>query len=230
MIFRQLFDAESSTFTYLLGDEKSREAVLIDSVLDQNERDLKLINELNLKLKFLMETHVHADHITGVSKMKEVFPGAKSIVHEDCGTNCTDIYTKDGEEIHFGDYKIKVLATPGHTNGCVSYYLDGLVFTGDALLIRGCGRTDFQQGSSETLYESVTGKIFTLPEETLIYPAHDYKGISCSSVREEKNLNPRLANKTREEFVEIMNNLNLAFPKKIQEAVPANLQCGKIHS
>ena len=175
-----------------------------------------------------METHVHADHITGVSKLKEFFPEAKSLIHESGGTKCTDIYIKEGDEFRFGDYKIKVLSTPGHTNGCVSYYTEGKVFTGDALLIRGCGRTDFQQGSPEGLYDSVTRKIFNLPEDTLVYPAHDYKGQTCSSVYEEKNFNPRLGHKTKEEFVELMNNLHLSYPKKIQEAVPANLKCGKV--
>lgn len=228
MLFRQLFDFETSTYTYLLADEETKEAVLIDSVLEQAERDKKLINELGLKLKYLMETHVHADHITGVSKLKEFFPEAKSVVHQSGGTKCTDIYTKDGDEFKFGDYTIKVFSTPGHTDGCVSYYTDGKIFTGDALLIRGCGRTDFQNGSSEKLYDSVTQKIFTLPENTLIYPGHDYKGHECSSVYEEKNFNPRLSGKSKAEFTEIMNNLKLDYPKKIKESVPANLQCGKI--
>ncbi len=227
MLFRQLFDCESSTYTYLLASEETKEAVLVDSVINNVQRDVNLIKELGLKLKYLMETHVHADHITGVSEIKKHFPEAKSIVHKDCGAPCVDIPVDDGDEIILGEIKIKVIYVPGHTNSCVAYYVNNLVFTGDALMIRGCGRTDFQCGSAETLYHSVTEKLFTLPEETIIYPAHDYKGISCSSIREEKHFNPRFANKTKEEFIDIMNNLNLPFPKKIKESLPANLQCGK---
>ncbi|MFN8575733.1 MAG: MBL fold metallo-hydrolase [Candidatus Sericytochromatia bacterium] len=228
MIFRQMFDAETSTYTYLLGDEKTKEAVLIDSVLEQVERDKKIINELGLNLKYLMETHVHADHITGISKLKESFPEAKSILFNDSGNICSDIYSNDNDDFEFGEYKIKVLSTPGHTNGCVSYYTNGMVFTGDALLIRGCGRTDFQNGSAEKLYNSITSKIFTLPDETIIYPGHDYKGLESSTVHEEKTFNPRLT-KSKEDFVELMNNLNLPYPKKIQESVPANIVSGDIN-
>lgn len=228
MFFRQLFEAESSTYTYLLADEKTKEAILIDPVIETLERDKNLLIELDFDLKYILETHVHADHITSSAKLKEAFPQAKSVVHKDGGTECADIFANDNDLFTFGYYQIKVLSTPGHTNGCVSYYLDGMVFTGDTLLIRGCGRTDFQQGSPEGLYESVTTKLFTLPETTIVYPAHDYKGISCSSIYEEKNFNPRLGNnKSKEEFVEIMNSLKLNYPKKIQEAVPANLKCGK---
>jgi sulfur dioxygenase len=229
MLFRQLFDCESSTYSYLLADEKTKEAVLIDSVLEQVERDKKLILELGLNLKYLMETHVHADHITGVTSLKEIFPGAKSVLHESGGTACTDIYIKDGDEFAFGDYKIRVIATPGHTRGCVSYYSDGKIFTGDTLLIRGCGRTDFQEGNSETLFDSVTRKIFTMPDETQVYPGHDYKGLTSSTVWEEKNFNPRFANKTKAEFAEIMKNLKLSYPKKIDQALPANLKCGNVN-
>ena len=230
MIFRQLFDSESSTYSYLLADEKTKEAVLIDSVTEQSERDIKIIKELGLSLKYLLETHVHADHITGVAKIKEIFSSVKSVIYQSAGPECADILVKDGDEISIGEIKIKVFYTPGHTNGDVSYYVDGKVFTGDALLIRGCGRTDFQEGSPEKLYKSVTEKLFTLPENTLVYPAHDYKGLSCSSIFEEKNYNPRLANKTKEEFVEIMNNLKLPYPKKIKESLPANLKCGKVEN
>ncbi|MFN4152607.1 MAG: MBL fold metallo-hydrolase [Candidatus Sericytochromatia bacterium] len=228
MIFRQLFDTETSTYTYLLADEKTKEAMLIDSVLEKVDRDLKLIEQLGLNLKYLAETHVHADHITGVAKIKEKHSNAKSILFKNSGVICADILSEDGQEFNLGEYSVKVLSTSGHTDGCVSYYTNGMVFTGDALLIRGCGRTDFQQGSPEKLYDSVTQKIFTLPENTLIYPGHDYNGFTCSSVYEEKNFNPRLANKTKEEFANIMNNLNLAYPKKIDVAVPANLVCGQI--
>lgn len=228
MFFRQLFEAESSTYTYLLADEKTKEAILIDPVIETLARDKNLLIELGFDLKYILETHVHADHITSSAKLKEAFPQAKSVVHKDAGTECADIFANDNDIFTFGYYQIKVLSTPGHTNGCVSFYLDGMVFTGDTLLIRGCGRTDFQQGSAESLYDSVTKKLFTLPDTTRVYPAHDYKGISCSSIYEEKSFNPRLgSNKSKEEFVEIMNSLKLNYPKKIQEAVPANLKCGK---
>lgn len=228
MIFRQMYDAETSTYTYLLGDEKTKEAVLIDSVLEQTDRDKKIIKELGLNLKYLMETHVHADHITGITKLKEEFPNAKSVLFNDSGNISSDIYSNENDEFSFGEYKIKVLSTPGHTNGCVSYYTDGMVFTGDALLIRGCGRTDFQNGSPEKLYNSVTTKIFTLPDDTVIYPGHDYKGLQSSTVFEEKKYNPRLT-KTKEEFVDLMNKLNLPYPKKIQESVPANIVSGDLN-
>jgi glyoxylase-like metal-dependent hydrolase (beta-lactamase superfamily II) len=227
MIFRQLFDYETYTYSYLLACDKTKEAVLIDSVNTQSERDSNLIKELGLDLKFLFETHVHADHITGVSLLKDKFPNAKSVVSKDGGTKCTDIYIDDNDEIKFGELCIKVISTPGHTNGCVSYYIENMVFTGDTLFIRGSGRTDFQQGSSENLYNSVTQKLFNLPDETIVYPGHDYKGLSSSTIWEEKKFNPRFS-KTKEEFFEIMNNLNLPHPKKINEAVPANLKCGNL--
>lgn len=226
MIFRQLFDSETSTFTYILADENSKEAIIIDSVLENNQRDYKLIKELGLKPLYFLETHVHADHITGIHELKQYFPDAKSVSHENSGA-LSDILIKDSEEMVFGNYKIKAIYTPGHTNGCVSYYTDNKLFTGDTLLIRGCGRTDFQEGCPSKLYNSVKEKLLTLPENTIIYPAHDYKGMTCTSVFEEKNFNPRFANKTENEFIEIMNNLNLAHPKKIHESVPANLNCGK---
>ena len=228
MIFRQLFDKESSTYSYLLADEKTKDAVLIDSVIEQVQRDTKIIKELNLNLLYLLETHVHADHITGMSELKNEFIGAKSVVHLSGGVECADIFVKDGDNIKFGDYSILVLETPGHTNGDLCFYVDGKVFTGDTLLIRGCGRTDFQSGCPEKMYQSVMEKLFTLPDDTSVYPAHDYKGLNISTIYEERNLNPRLANKTLKEFVQIMSELKLAEPKKIREAVPANLRCGKI--
>jgi sulfur dioxygenase len=229
MIFRQLFDAESWTYTYLLADPNTHEAILIDSVQEQAERDAKVLHELGLTLKYLLETHVHADHITGVSKLKGIYPTAQSVVSERAGASCADIKVNDKDHIQVGSIVIQVLATPGHTDGCVSYYTDGKVFTGDALLIRGCGRTDFQQGDAGRLYDSVTRQLFTLPDETLVYPAHNYIGLTCSSIGEEKHHNPRLGeHKNREEFISIMNNLNLPYPKKIMESVPANLECGRI--
>jgi glyoxylase-like metal-dependent hydrolase (beta-lactamase superfamily II)/rhodanese-related sulfurtransferase len=233
MIFRQLFDPESSTYTYLLGDPTTREAILVDPVRDMVERDLQILAELDLKLVLTLETHVHADHIAGSGVLRQRV-GSRSVMSEDAGAQCADVMVKDGERLKLGAIHVEARKTPGHTNGCVSYVVteDGSsepakVFTGDALLIRGCGRTDFQQGDAGTLYESVSKKIFTLPEETWIYPGHDYKGRTVSTVGEEKRHNPRLGgSKTKEEFVKIMSELKLAQPKKIAEAVPANLLCG----
>lgn len=226
MIFRQLFDYDTWTYTYLLADENTKEAVLIDSVDEQAERDAKLLKELGLELKYMMETHVHADHVTGVSALKKYFPNAQSVVSKFGGAPCADNLTDDGDEFLIGDIAIKVLSTPGHTNGCISFYVNGMVFTGDALFIRGTGRTDFQQGDAGKLYDSIHQKIFTLPENTVVYPGHDYKGQLHSTVGEEMNFNPRLAGKSREEFIDILNHLNLPHPKKIMEAVPANQKCG----
>ncbi|HEY9839976.1 MAG TPA: MBL fold metallo-hydrolase, partial [Candidatus Obscuribacterales bacterium] len=209
MIFRQLFDYDTWTYTYLIGDEVSREAVLIDSVHEQAERDARLINELGLELKYLMETHVHADHITGVTDVKKHFPQARSVVSKYGGAECADFLTDEGDVFKIGETEIKVLSTPGHTNGCVSYLVDGMVFTGDALFIRGSGRTDFQQGDPGKLYDGVTQKLFSLPEQTLVYPGHNYAGLTVSTIGEEKRFNPRFAGKSREEFIALMQQLNL---------------------
>lgn len=229
MLFRQLYDAETSTYSYLLADEETREAVLIDPVKEQVERDLKVVAELGLELVHTLETHVHADHITGASEIRQRL-GTRSVVAAEGGASCGDIHVSDGDQVRFGRHSLTVRTTPGHTDGCLSFVLDdeSMVFTGDALLIRGCGRTDFQQGDAHALYRSVHDKIFTLPPHTLIYPGHDYKGLTVSSVGEELRHNPRLGGgKTEEEFVEIMSNLRLAQPKKIDVAVPANLECGR---
>lgn len=228
MIFRQLFDYETWTYTYLLADSVSREALLIDTVYEQSERDAQLIRELGLQLKYVLETHVHADHITGASNLKHIFPATQAVVSVYGGAVCADIQTDDGAELHLGDQAVQVLATPGHTHGCVSYLVPGMVFTGDALFIRGCGRTDFQQGDPGQLYDSITHKLFTLPEETLVYPGHNYAGMTVSSIGEEKRWNPRLAGKSREEFIALMTQLDLAPPKKIAVSVPANLRCGNL--
>ncbi len=229
MIFRQMFDAESSTYTYLLGDEKSGEAALIDSVQEQAERDAKVLKELGLTLKYLLETHVHADHITGVTRLKTQFTEAKSVVSAQGGAPCADHLAQDGDLFRLGELEIRVLATPGHTNGCISYQVGERVFTGDALLIRGCGRTDFQEGSASQLYDSVTQKLFTLPDQTQVYPGHNYIGLTSSTIGEEKQHNPRLGGgKSKADFVALMDNLKLAQPAKIMEAVPANLKCGNL--
>jgi sulfur dioxygenase len=227
LVVRQQFDYESWTYTYLLIDTETNEAVQIDSVKEQVERDLEIFDNLGIKVKYLLETHVHADHITGASDLRDN-TGAQVVYGEGAKVPCADVDLADGETVQFGKYTVKALSTPGHTDGCTSYVIENMVFTGDTLLIRGCGRTDFQEGSSELLYNNVNEKLFTLPDETLVYPAHDYKGRSVSSISEEKQFNLRLAlHKTREEFYDIMDNLNLAKPKKIDASVPANLKCGK---
>jgi sulfur dioxygenase len=225
-IFHQLFERESSTYTYLLGDEASKEAVLIDPVLETVGRDLKLLKELGLKLKYIIETHVHADHITGAAELRAQ-TGAKTVVSAAAKIPCVDIALKDGAELKFGAHVLKARATPGHTNTCMSYLIEDMAFTGDTLLIRGTGRTDFQSGCPETLYKSITETLFALPAQTRIYPAHDYSGLQHSSVGEEMEHNPRVkVGMTKEAFVELMNGLKLAYPKKIAVAVPANQACG----
>ncbi|XP_030638045.1 persulfide dioxygenase ETHE1, mitochondrial [Chanos chanos] len=226
VIFRQLFEPVSSTYTYLLADTETKEAVLIDPVLETVDRDLKLIDELGLKLKLAVNTHCHADHITGTGLLKKKVFGLKSAISKHSGA-AADVMLSEGDRVTFGKHHLTVRETPGHTDGCVTYVTDdqSMAFTGDALLIRGCGRTDFQQGCAKRLYESVHKKIFTLPGNCLVYPAHDYKGQMVSTVDEEKKFNPRLT-KSVEEFVDIMKNLNLPKPAKIDIAVPANLVCG----
>ncbi len=228
MLFRQLFEPETSTYTYLLADEHTHEAVLIDPVRETLDRDVQLLQDLRLKLVGVLETHVHADHVTSAGLLRER-TGAQTHVSKDGGAPCADVLVKDGDVVNFGRHALQVRQTPGHTDGCVTYVdiEHKMAFTGDALLIRGCGRTDFQQGDSTKLYRSVHDKIFTLPDDTLIYPGHDYQGRTVTSVAEEKRLNPRLGGgKSEREFVEIMANLKLSYPKKINEAVPANLKCG----
>jgi len=225
-LFRQLFDRESCTYTYLLADQVSKEAVLIDPVIELAERDASLVKELGLQLKYVMNTHVHADHITGTGRLKKLVPGARSVISANSGGEA-DLLVKDGDKIVFGGHSLEVAETPGHTEGCITYINreGGCAFTGDALLVRGCGRTDFQGGSADTLYSSVWSRILSLPDNTTLYPAHDYKGQTASTVGEEKKYNPRLT-KTREEFVTLMGNLNLAYPKKIDMSLPANMVCG----
>lgn len=227
LIFRQLFEKESSTYTYLLADVVSKEALFIDPVLETAGRDSQLVKDLDLNLKFVINTHVHADHVTGTGKLKSLHPEAKSAISK-VSTATADIVFNDGDRIKFGTRYLTVLATPGHTAGCVCFLLDdeSAVFTGDALLIRGCGRTDFQGGSAAQLYDSVHSKLLgVLPPACAVYPAHDYLGRTSSTIHEEQTLNPRLT-KSKAEFVNIMHNLNLAYPKQIDKALPANLACG----
>jgi sulfur dioxygenase len=227
MLFHQLFEAESSTYTYLLADMVSREAVLIDPVIDTIERDIKLIQDYGLTLKFVCDTHVHADHITAADELRKRL-GSKTCVSKHAALPCVDIPLTDGDRIEFGAYALRVIETPGHTQCSTSFYIDNRLFTGDTLLIRGCGRTDFQNGSAEQLYHSVREKLFSLPPDTLVYPGHDYKGHTSSSIGAERTMNPRLKDgMSLKEFVTIMENLGLPVPKKIHEALPANLACGK---
>lgn len=226
LIFQQLFEKETSTYTYLLGDSQSGEAVLIDPVIEMVERDLKLIEELGLKLKYILDTHVHADHISGSGEIRNR-TGAKIGISSAYGVSCADLSLEDNQILKFGDFEIQVIHTPGHTKGCLTYKLHNMIFTGDALLVRGCGRTDFQNGSSEKLFYSVREKLFKLSEDTIVFPAHDYKGFTKSSIGDEMQFNPRLNTSIGlEQFVDIMAKLKLSYPKKIDEAVPANLQCG----
>lgn len=227
MLFRQLHDSESSTYTYLLADLELKEAILIDPVLEQVERDLKLLKELGLDLRYCLETHIHADHITGTGKLREL-TGCLGIVPANAHTNCANRHIQDGGILKIGEITLKAIATPGHTDSHIAYLVNGeRVLTGDALFIRGCGRTDFQNGDAGTLYDSVTTKLFTLPDATLVYPAHDYRGHTVSTIGEEKRWNPRFVGRGRDNFIQFMNNLNLPDPQKMMEAVPANKQCGR---
>ncbi len=231
---RPLFDLVSCTWSYILYDIATNKAALIDSVIEHIERDLNLIEEMGLSLKYLIETHIHADHITAAGAIQDKMGGADEVkIILGAGASAVegaDMFLNDGEELMLGETKITALATPGHTNGCTSYAVEGAVFTGDALLIRGCGRTDFQEGSSDNLFDSVRNKIFAISEseEIRVYPAHDYKGMLHSTITEEKEYNPRLKiTNTKEEFIKIMDNLNLPHPKLIDIAVPRNLKVGR---
>lgn len=226
MIFRQLFEPLSSTYTYLLGDEATGQAILIDPVISAMERDLAELHRLNLKLAFTVDTHIHADHITAALELKRKV-GSKIAVPAHDRLPCTDIGLEEGKPFELSGIKLQPIHTPGHTDGHFAYLFIDRVFTGDALLIDGCGRTDFQNGDAEALYKSVREKLFTLPDETLVYPGHDYKKQYVSSIAQEKARNPRLGDdKTLEQFKEIMANLNLPYPKFIDYAVPGNRQCG----
>jgi sulfur dioxygenase len=227
MIFRQLFEPVSSTYTYLLADETTREALLIDPVVEEVDAYVRLLGEMGLKLLYTLETHVHADHVTAGGALRERL-GSRTVVAATGGAPCADVTVVHGDHLRVGSIDLEVRSTPGHTDGCVSYFAGDRVFTGDALLIGGCGRTDFQQGDSGRLYESLHSQVFSLPPDTLVYPGHDYKGRTVSTVKEELASNARLGGgKSKAEFVEIMSNLKLAYPKQIDRALPANLQCGK---
>ncbi|KJH44848.1 metallo-beta-lactamase domain protein [Dictyocaulus viviparus] len=230
-IFRQMIESASSTYTYILGCGITKKAVIIDPVMEMAHRDAQIIRDLGLDLIYGLNTHVHADHVTGTGVLKSAFPSMKSVLSENSGGKA-DHYVKDNDKIKFGHEHLEVRNTPGHTDGCVTYvsHAHRMVFTGDSLLIRACGRTDFQQGNARTLYRSIWDKIFTLPDDFMVYVGHNYNGILQTSVRsidEEKRLNPRLT-KSEDEFVHIMENLNLEYPKQIDRAVPANLKDGVV--
>lgn len=224
-MFRQFFDEASSTLTYLIADDDTKEALFIDPVINHLETYINLLSTAGYTLKYALETHVHADHITASGMLRERL-NAITAVSELCGAATADLQLNDGDVLRMGRQIIYVLATPGHTAGSLSFLWQDRLFTGDALLINGCGRTDFQSGDAETLYHSIHSKMFTLPDETLIYPGHDYNGRRVSCVAQEKLSNARLAGKTLVEFVQIMNSLNLSKPSMIDIAVPANRKCG----
>jgi len=223
---RQLFDDESCTYTYLLWDKETEDAILVDPVDRQVKRDLLVATTMNLV--YAVNTHCHADHISGTGALKRKIKGLKSVISKASQAEADELI-EHGDEIHFGNRFITALATPGHTEGCLSFLLDDgkAVLTGDTLFVLGCGRTDFQGGSAETLYDSVHNQLFTLPDDTVVFPGHDYNDKTHSTIGQEKENNPRLGNdKSKEEFVQFMNDLNLPYPKKMDIAVPANLKDG----
>jgi len=225
---RQLFDDESCTYTYLLWDESTRDAVLVDPVDTQVDRDLGVIRSLGLSLVYAINTHAHADHITGTFLLKHRIPTLESVISEASGAK-SDVKISHGDQIVFGKASLEVRATPGHTLGCVSLLSsDGsFVLTGDTLLVGGCGRTDFQGGSPEILWESVQAQLFSLPDTTVVYPAHDYQGKTHTTIGTERSTNPRLGgDNSKTDFVDTMNNLDLPYPRKLDVAVPANMRCG----
>jgi sulfur dioxygenase len=223
MWIRQLFDRESSTYTYLVADRGV--AALIDPVREQLERDLQLVAELGLRLTHVLETHVHADHVTAAGMLRDR-TGARTYGSA-TGAPCVDVHLAHGEAIRIGDVDIAALAVPGHTDDSMAFAVPGAVFTGDSLLIRGCGRTDFQNGDAGSLHDSITKTLFALPDDTLVYPGHDYHGRTVSTIGEEKRLNPRIANRSRADFIALMSALDLPPPAKLAEAVPANRSCGQ---
>ena len=229
MIFKQLFDQTSATFSYLLADEVSRKAIFIDTVYEQHERDLSLIRELDLVLLTCLETHCHADHVTGAWLLKYT-TDCEIMASEHSGIELLDKNLRGGAKIKFGKEILNVIETPGHTNGCISFVTEdkSMVFTGDSLLVRGCGRTDFQEGSAKQLYHSIKEGLFALPDDCIVYPAHDYSGRTASTIGEEKKLNPRIGGQANEnDFVGYLENMQLPHPKKLEVAVPANVRAGR---
>jgi sulfur dioxygenase len=228
MIFKQLIDKLTSTYTYIIADSETKEAVIIDCVLENTERDHKIIWELGLTVKYFLDTHVHADHITWSFRLKEILKTWEiwiGIMNTEVKHN--DLFLEDWQKLHIWNIEIIILETPWHTDGCISFIINDMIFTWDLLLVRGSGRTDFQSGSNENMFQSVRNKIFILPDNTIIYPAHDYNWFTNSTVWEENLYNPRLKlSNSYKQFDEIMRNLNLEYPKKIDQSLPANLNSG----
>jgi len=229
MIFRQLFDPESSTYSYLLGDEETRQAILIDSVLGSTEQTLLLLEQLDLRLSVALDTHTHADHITGLGALRDR-TGCTTMMGEQAVASCLTANFKDGDQITAGNIKLEVIYSPGHTDDSYSFYLPsetgGMLFSGDTLLIRGTGRTDFQNGDAEQQYQSLFNRLLKLPDSCSVYPGHDYKGWTMSTIGEEKRYNPRLQIANQGEYVDLMDSLDLPSPKLMDVAVPANQACG----
>jgi sulfur dioxygenase len=226
----QLFDTESSTFTYVLVDRASREAILVDSVEQRFERDMSLLRRLGLTLRYVVETHTHADHVTAAGRLRDA-TGAVTVAPFKCGISPADLQLAHGDTLHFGAGEtVHAIHTPGHTSGSTSDLWRGNVLTGDTLLIDGCGRTDFQSGDAGSLYDSVHERLFTLPDETRVWPAHDYRGNTVSTIGHEKRHNARLVGRDRAAFIELMGNLLLPRPKMIDVAVPANRLLGLTHA
>jgi len=223
MIFEQLFDNKSSTYTYIISSGKGREALIIDPVIEHSDEYIKILKNLELKLVKVIDTHIHADHITGLNELNKRTNCAR-IMGEKSKSEVIDLRIKDSEKINVEKIELKAIYTPGHTDCSYSYLMNDRVFTGDTLLINGTGRTDFQNGSSEDAYDSLFNKLLKLPKETLVYPAHDYNGKKYSTIENEKNNNPRLQVSSKEQYAEIMNNLKLANPKMMDVAVPANVK------
>ena len=225
MIFKQLFDTKSSTYTYLIASAKGREALIIDPVIENVDSYINLLNELELKLVKVIDTHIHADHVTGASKLKNQ-TNCTTIMGDKTPADAVEIKVEDGEIIKLDQLEIKALHTPGHTSDSFSFIMNNYLFSGDTLLINGTGRTDFQNGSSKDAYNSIFNRLLKLPEETLLYPAHDYKGEKVSTIGKEKKFNPRLQVKNVDEYIEIMSNLNLKKPTEIESNVASNLKLG----
>ena len=225
MILKQVFDKKSSTYTYLIASSKGREALIIDPVLENVEVYIKLLKDLDLKLVKVIDTHIHADHVTGASKLKNITK-CSTIMGDHTPAESVEIKVKDDEYINLDNFKLRAMYTPGHTSDSYSFLMNNCLFSGDTLLINGTGRTDFQNGSAKDSYNSIFNKLLKLPEETLLYPAHDYKGEKVSSIGKEKRLNPRLQVSSVDEYMDIMNNLNLKKPTEIETNVSRNIKLG----
>ena len=225
MIFKQVFDQKSSTYTYIIASAEGREALIIDPVLENVEDYIKILNQLNLKLVKVIDTHIHADHVTGAGKLRDKTK-CVTIMGEHTPTDAVEVKVKDDEIIELDSFKIRALYTPGHTSDSFCFLMNNYLFSGDTLLINGTGRTDFQNGSSKDAYNSIFNRLLKLPDETLLYPAHDYKGETVSTIGKEKRSNPRLQVRNVDEYIDIMNNLNLRKPEKIDFNVECNLKLG----